>query len=324
MNENNKPGNFYQFMRDHIGPPISAVATFTSAVYAIVNAIYYRNDLSPIVIVTPFVIVLAMAFIYYRRPKTEIAVGMIGIFVLLLIAFAILPKSQIKSIPPPPPTASNSASVTYVGEAAHAGPAATVKFTSDGYDLYGTAPLSAGAVFRDGAFAAGNRLTKLPLYVTSVAAPQDAAVVSAAGFSDYSIIDDPTHPAQQIRAGFETTHALNETTVAPLVEINLGSNVPAAFYVGFMTNIHANRPDDYPTTIKMSVGSTQAIAKTDQGGGMPSGDIDLYFFRINGARSGDRVLVSGSQSIRNPNGGRLNPSISGLLFTTRNPLVSLR
>ena len=221
-------------------------------------------------------------------------------------------------------TGGNSASVTYIGEVAHTGPTATVKFSSNGYDLYGTAPLNSGSIFRDGAFAAGNRLTKLPTYVTSITAPQGVAVVSAAGFGDYSIINDPTHPTEQIRAGFETTYALNETTSAPLVEINVGPNVPATFYVGFMTNTHANRPDDYPTTITISVGNTQAIAKTGQGGGTPSGDIDVFFFRIDGAQAGDKILVSASQSIRNPNGGRLNPSVSGLLFTTTVPLASHR
>jgi hypothetical protein len=157
--------------------------------------------------------------------------------------------------------------------------------------------------------------------VASITEPPGVDTASAASHRDYSLIDDPANPSQQVEAGFETTHALDGVTLMPLVNITLDSQTvpPATFYIGFMTDTHAGRPDDYPSTIAISCGDSQASVNPDKNGGAPNGRVDVFFFRVSGARPGDTVTVKASQSVRNPDGGRFNPSVSGLLFSGKMP-----
>lgn len=214
----------------------------------------------------------------------------------------------------------SAASVTFIGEISGAGPSVAVTFGTDGYDLYGTAPKNLVAnMFVDGAFMAGYRLTNLPSYVESITSPTGADAASAAGFGDYSTIVDPADPGRQIRAGFETVHAPSGQALVPLLNIHLAGSVPPRFYIGFMTNIHADRPDDYPSEIRVAIGSSSGTVSTNQGGTKPNGAIDVYFFEIDGSAPNDQITIEARQAIPNPGGGRFNPSVSGLLFSSVPP-----
>lgn len=239
--------------------------------------------------------------------------------VVLLIAFA--------SAALVPAFTTCGATITYVGEVNNAGPGATVKYGVDGFDLYGTAPrnrITRTWYGDNGAFRAGKRLTALPSYIAKIIAPQGVDAASAAGFPGYSLIDDPNHPEQKIRAGFETTHAPNARAVVPLVLIKLSSyaTLPRDWYIGFMTDIHRGRVDDYPGVIQVTCGHSKVSVKTGRDGGRPDGGIDVYFFRVSNARPSETITISAASWTQNPQGFRYNPSVSGLLFTEKRPKTS--
>lgn len=216
------------------------------------------------------------------------------------------------------------ATITYVGEVNNAGPGATVKYGVDGFDIYGTAPrnrITRTWYGDNGAFRAGKRLTALPSYIAKIIAPQGVDAASAAGFPGYSLIDDPNRPEKKIRAGFETTHAPNARAIVPLVLVKLSSyaTLPRDWYIGFMTDIHRGRVDDYPGVIQVTCGHSKVSVKTGRDGGRPDGGIDLYFFRVHNARPSETITISAASWTQNPQGFRYNPSVSGLLFTEKDP-----
>jgi hypothetical protein len=224
----------------------------------------------------------------------------------------------------PSRTVYGAATITYTGEVNNAGPGATVKYGVDGFDLYSTAPRNhiTSTWFGDnGAFKAGKRLTALPSYIAGIIAPPGVDTASAAGFAGYSLIDNPNRPEQQIRAGFETTHAPNGRSIVPLVLIKLSSyaTLPKNWYIGFMTDIHRGRVDDYPGLIRVTCGHSKATVKTGRDGGHPDGGIDVYFFKIHNARANEIITISAASWTKNPQGFRFNPSVSGLLFTEKKP-----
>ncbi|MGO8865560.1 MAG: caspase domain-containing protein, partial [Alphaproteobacteria bacterium] len=226
--------------------------------------------------------------------------------------FAELAKERVAQLGAVPRLkADHETRVAYVGELDNVGGAAAQQIKSDGYDFYATMPDRGNFGFEGG----GNRLTKLPGYV--------AGIVAAPGtytFSDskFSLVSNPSNPGQLVRAGFIAAHAAPGTTVA-LVDVTLAAGVPDSFYVGFVTNINARWPEDYPNSITMAVGLARMTAQTSQGA-IANGDIDIFFFEISGARAGEHIVIGASQSVANRSGGRFNPSISGLLFSATNPL----
>ena len=217
--------------------------------------------------------------------------------------------------------------VSYRGVIKNAGPTAAVRYSTDGYDLFSTAPperITRTWYGYDGAFRAGEQLQKLPPYISKIAAPPGIDTASAAGFQGYSLIDNPSQPGKKIRAGFEVTHAPNGRAIVPLVLINLSSyaTIPKNWYIGFITNIHRGRVDDYPSVIQVTCGESKVTVKTGRDGGHPNGGIDVYFFRMTNLQPGDRITIGAASGTRNFTGGAFNPSISGLLFTERVPRAS--
>ena len=227
----------------------------------------------------------------------------------------------------PETPAAHVATITYAGDVNNAGPGATAKYGVDGFDLYSTSPrnrITRTWIGDNGAFKAGKRLTALPSYIAAITAPKGVDTASAAGFRGYSLIDDPNYPDRRIRAGFETTHAPNGWRIMPLVQIKLSSyaTLPRNWYIGFMTDIHRGRVDDYPGVIQVTSGESKATVKTGRDGGSPDGGIDVYFFRIHNAHAGETITISAASWTQNPQGFRYNPSVSGLLFTEKKPKTS--
>lgn len=224
--------------------------------------------------------------------------------------------------------ASRADTVTYWGGIKNAGPAATIRYSTDGYDLFSTAlpdHITRTWYGYDGAFRAGERLQELPPYIAKITAPPGIDTASAAGFQGYSLIDNPSQPGKKIRAGFEVTHAPNGRAIVPLVLIKLSSyaTIPKNWYLGFMTNIHRGRVDDYPSVIQVTCGGSKVTVKTGRGGGHPDGGIDVYFFRMTNLQPSDQIIVGAASGTRNMAGGAFNPSISGLLFTEKAPRAAM-
>lgn len=205
--------------------------------------------------------------------------------------------------------------MSYTGEFSNAGAAATIEYSLLGYDLFSTSPVgddSQDFLGSYNAFQAGTQIQQLPSFVSSITAPSGVDTISSAGFL-YSNIDDPASPGLQVQAGLEGAHAPGPNVSVPLLDINLSptADAPTNFDIGFMTNVHVGRPDDYPATITVSDGSAAATATTGQDA---TGGVDVFEFQVNNAKPGDQIVVAASQPIRNYTGGAYNPSVSALLF----------
>lgn len=211
-----------------------------------------------------------------------------------------------------------TADLSYLQEYSNAGASATIDYSSLGYDLFSTSPVgddSQNFVGTNGAFLAGTQILSLPNFISSITAPGGQETISSAGFL-YSTLDNPASPGQQVQAGLEGVHAPGPDSSVPILDVNLSptASVPSSFDIGFLTNVHLDRPDDYPATITMSDGTASATVNTGQGNGSPNGGVDVYEFQVSGAKPGDQIVISASQDIQNYTGGQYNPSVSAILF----------
>lgn len=192
----------------------------------------------------------------------------------------------------------------------NAGRSATTVYGTAGYDLYGSSAVGdASGVDLVGAFAAGDRITALPFYVTSITA--SGANHSAAAWG-YSTIDDPLGGTMQ--AGF-TYNRASTVGERDLLDITLGPDVPASFYIGLITDVsYVER--DYLDGIRLR----NVLGGSDTGLIAATGDrtsgVDVYMFRIDGARSNDIIRISGLETTQSPSGLFNDIGVSGLVFTT--------
>lgn len=154
------------------------------------------------------------------------------------------------------------------------------------------------------------RLTRLPAYITTIIAP--SVNWWARGYS-YATIDNPA--GGTVEAGL--TLAYNGVTSgqqADLVTINVGPGAPTSFRIGYITGTSINI-GDYVQSIRL-----RQTAGTGAGssGIVPTNPefndgIDIYFFTVTGATSGDAFTFSGSQTIPQPS-GQLHLTLAGLFL----------
>jgi hypothetical protein len=222
------------------------------------------------------------------------------------------PPTDIRRKPTSDPVTARMISVKFIEEIDNVGQTASVRFNQDGYILFATTP-DRGS-FSYGIENGGNPIQRLPFYVGTIRPAQGTYTFSD---SKFALIADPRAPAERIRTGTVGTHARAGESV-PLVDIEIAANAPSEIYIGYMTNMNGSNPEDYPTTISITSGSDRAMVHPRQGE-TPTGQIDVFFFRVAGAQAGDHIIVSASQSKANRLGGRYNPSVSGLFFSRSNP-----
>jgi MYXO-CTERM domain-containing protein len=205
-----------------------------------------------------------------------------------------------------------SVTITYGGLADNAGPSATVLYGSSGYDLYGTSPVGTHTdADGDGPFANGSRITRLPAYVTSITS--NGVNRSAAGWYDYyATIENPL--GGMLQAGF-TYNRSSTVSERNLLDLTVGENAPASFYVGVLTDTSSVERDCIDLIrlrqTKGGNGDSGLIAAT--GSHMTRG-VDVYFFRIDGASSGDIITISGIETTQSPSGLYNDINLSGVLF----------
>jgi hypothetical protein len=138
---------------------------------------------------------------------------------------------------------------------------------------------------------------------------------SASGFS-YATIDNPA--GGTVEAGYTFHTAFSPGVQADLLTITVGAGSPSSFVVGFLTNVTIGTLADYPDQLRLrqsaGIGSGDTglitMAKNDKG------NVDVYFFRITGAVSGDQFTFSAVEDTVNPSGPQYHATAAGLLFST--------
>jgi hypothetical protein len=217
---------------------------------------------------------------------------------------------------------SRAAIISYIGEAANVGAAATTTYDANGYDLYATTPVGTNTRTYDpgdGPFGTGTRLTQLPSFVSSITAPANNA--SASGYIFYATIDNPA--GGQVEAGLTFAIASTPGVQNDVVSINLGSNVPTVFDIGFLVNISgidvlnpSGVAADYPDDIRLrqANGTGDSGLITTSKATADFGAADVYFFQVSGAASGDTLTFSAIQNSQNVGDGNYHTDLAGVLF----------
>jgi hypothetical protein len=217
------------------------------------------------------------------------------------------------------PATGRAAVITYIGKIANQGPSATEQGSpnlSDGYDLYSTGDAydnhngnALGTDIQD----AGTRVSSLPGYVSSITSD---GINSAFSYA-YSTIDDPRSAGGSFNSGLVANNTSTSGADVGLVDIHLTGTVPSVFYIGWLTNV-SGTTNDYPTAVHLvdkTNGGDSGLSPTGGTSVADSGDVDVLYFKVAGASSGDTLYLSGSETGENLGSDSYFVSTAGLLFT---------
>jgi hypothetical protein len=156
-------------------------------------------------------------------------------------------------------------------------------YGNDGYYLYNTTPVGT-STGSNGPGSHGTDISSDPVYVLTIAKSQDQG---AEGYSYPSMQNPATTPGASptnVESG-----TLGQNTGA-LFTITLAGNVPASFRVGLITGAPGTMYDSSSLTLSDSASGTATATESSA-----DNRLDMYFFDVTDAKSGEVLTVSGVQ-----------------------------